>query len=390
MTWRALIDWDWQTTVVTLSLAGALAGLMFWLGRRRAAALGIVLVFSVQGTLMALGGWEDDGKASSKQWNLDVVRVQMRELADRLRAYKARHGRYPTNDEHLGVLDDFDVRFAAPIGYGPGGGPLCGCFGWPAISYTYAKRPEYINILREEARGPLASKQQLAMGLMLMTDVPGVEIAVGKRETMLILRDGLACSPWGVPYVYENRKGFAASVFAHSPANYDGRGLYSVKVDEGVYLWSAGGKVMADDLSALEWRELIPRLLGGLLLSAAVAIGVWWAVRRQWRMGAAGVVGILVLVLGGSAYHAVHVIRVSILWPEFYRRDPAMFVLQQHFLTRYRDSGVITDATYQRALNAANPAPPAGPAATSQATTQATAPSPSQATTQATQPAEGR
>jgi hypothetical protein len=68
--------------------------------------------------------------------------------------------------------------------------------------------------------------------------------------------------------------------------------------------------------------------------------------------------------------------------PFFSHRDPATIAAQQELLAKYRDAGVITDATYRRALNAANPAPPTGPAATTQAT--------QPATDQATQPAEGR
>jgi hypothetical protein len=378
MTWRTLIDWDWNATVVGLIVAAGVAGLLFAVGRRRAAGIVMILALGFLGGLLVFPQ-DDDRSIAWKRQHLSVVQVQLAELADRLRSYKARHGRYPTNDEGLSVLDDFEVRFAVPICQNAYLLPSVSGVHWGSAWEGSSKAA---SLLRSIVRKPLADQQEMALLLGIMADAPGMEIAVGKRQTVLLFRDGLACSPWGIPYVYENDVGRVSAVLSRSPARYDSRGLYSIRVDEGVYVWSIGGRLMAVELSSMEWQRLIPRLFGGILITVAFVIVLWWTVKRYRGFRILGWCAFLISVPIGAFGQVVSFTTCYVMAPLFYRRDPQTLVVQQQLLARYRNAGIITDETYQRAINAANPPPPGVPASAPPAT--------SQATTQATQPAEGR
>ena len=318
MTWRALIDWDWQGTVLVLFVAAAVACALFTGGRRRAAGVVIILALGFQGSSLALPE-DDDRSLGWRRWHLQAVKLQLVELADRLRSYKARHGRYPTNEEHMSVLDDFDIRFAAPED--PYGRPTrsTGGLGMPWHNMGRATR-----MLRSTARDSLVDQQEMAIMLGLTSDIPGTEIVVGKREAVLMFRDGLVCSPWGIPYVYENGADQPSGVYGASPAKFDSRGRYSVKVDDGVYIWSVGGQSMAQELSVMEWQRLTPRLVGGVLMTLALVIAVWWTVKRYRGARAIGWVALLVAVLGGAVGHTLSYATCYIMSPLFSGRTTQM------------------------------------------------------------------
>jgi hypothetical protein len=47
---------------------------------------------------------------------------------------------------------------------------------------------------------------------------------------------------WSEPFIYENRSGLPHSSFSRSAADEDAGGRYSIKVDNGIYVWSVAGK----------------------------------------------------------------------------------------------------------------------------------------------------
>jgi hypothetical protein len=324
---------------------------------------------------MVFGFDSEDTGRQHYSMNLKVVQDQLAELSDRLRSYKARHGRYPTNDEHLGVLDDFQLRFPLPVRpvaderRNPSG------IRWMGDWFC---QDRLALLLRQTVGRPLA-RQEEAESLGLKADVPGIEIAIGKRDTILVFRDGLACSPWGIPYMYENRTGLAASAFADSPATHpDGR--YSLKVDDGIYLWCISAKGLAGELAVLDARKSIRQVAGWVMIALFVAGLLWLTFRIYPGLGCAGWLAMLISLPVGAAVSGIGPMCYSMI-PFFSRRDPATIAAQQQLLAKYRDAGVITDATYQRALAVAS-----GQVA-SQPSTQ---PAPSTGSGQATKPGEGR
>jgi|GEM_PF-3525352 len=61
-------------------------------------------------------------------------------------------------------------------------------------------------------------------------------------------------TPFGEPFIYENRSGFDPTKFSDSGANFDRRGVYSVKVDNNIFVWSVGSKKAFE--SAANWKRI--------------------------------------------------------------------------------------------------------------------------------------
>ena len=372
MSWQVLANWQWipeGILIIPLAVGMVIALILLAMGKRRAGAIAIIFFLGLTGGGMVFGFDSEDTGRQYYSMNLKVVQDQLAELADRLRSYKARHERYPTNDEHLGVLDDFQLRFPLPVRpvederRNPSGIRWMG--DW-YIQDTIAR------LLRQTVGRPLARQQEEAESLCLTADMPGIEIAMGKRDTILVFRDGMACSPWGIPYMYENRNGLAASAFADSPATHpDGR--YSLKVDDGIYLWCISAKGPAGELAVLEARRSVRSAAGWVMIALFVAGLLWLTFRIYPGLGCAGWLAMLISLPAGAVMTAVGP-TCYVMIPFFSRRDPTTIAAQQQLLAKYREAGVITDATYQRAMAAANPTVPISPPATSLATSQATQP----------------
>ncbi len=383
MIWEALRNPEWifgvivSTPMVPMAVGMVIALILLAMRKRRTGAIAIIFSLGLAGGGMVFGLDSEDTGRRYYSMHMKVVQDQLAELSDRLQSYKARHGRYPTNDEHLGVLDDFELRFAVPVKQ-----PEQGARRNPSgIRWTgdWFRQDRLAFILRQQVGSSLA-KQQKEVGLTCLTaDTPGVEIALGKRDTILVFRDGLACSPWGIPYVYENRNGLAASAFADSPATHpDGR--YSLKVDDGIYLRSISAKGPAGELAALEARKSFRQIAGWVMIGLSVVILLVWTFRVRPRPGFAGWLAMLISLPVGAVVSAGGA-TCYVMSPFFSSRDPATIAAQKELLAKYRDAGVITDATYRRAIEAANPTPPATPPATE--------PAPSTGSGQATRPSEG-
>ncbi len=381
--WQALRNPDWifgvivSIPMVPMAVGMVIALILLAMRKRRAGTIAIIFSLGFAGGGMIFGFDSDDTGRQYYSSNLKVVQDQLAELSERLQSYKARHGRYPRNDEHLGVLDDFELRFPVLVKQPEQGArPNPSGIRWMGVWF---RQDWQVSSLRELVGRSLAQQQKETESLYLTADRPGVEIALGKRDVILVFRDGLACSPWGIPYVYENRNGLAASAFAGSPAT-DPDGRYSLKVDDGIYLCSISAKGPARELAALEARKSIRQVTGWVMIGLSVVILLWWTFRVYPGPGLGGWVAMLISLPVGAGTTVGHTCySMSAL---FSYRDPATIAAQQELLAKYRDAGVITDATYRRAIEAANPAPPP--------TQPATGPASSTGSGQATQPGEGR
>ena len=325
----------------------------------------VVLIVALGG----IGAWlvAGYGRDDRGQWwlrsHLEIVQDQLADLKDHLQAYRAAHGRYPTNDEGLAALDNFESRFKAYLRRHPDDSP-----DEPAVfdgarqrDFWQASKSVVQEARRRHGRAPRAAGELFGTpGDDLLgggaAQLQTVQVAVTKRDNVLLLSPAGVLSPWQLPYVYENRSGHDAAAFADSPAERDEKGRFSVRVDEGVHVSSVGGEHCAKRLDALRRADMRTRLIGGgLILLAVVLVALLFRAK-------AGIMGLVALLASGGAgvgAHALGHATCYVMSPMFRRRDPKMVVRQKELLQRFHAAGAIGDATYRKSLSAIEPRRPA-------------------------------
>jgi len=79
--------------------------------------------------------------------------------------------------------------------------------------------------------------------------------------------DGGILSSWLEPFIYENRRGLPEDLFTDSPVNQDKGQYYSLKVDDGIYVYSVGAMIKYKS-----YAELLSEIKMMKILSLAIAI----------------------------------------------------------------------------------------------------------------------
>jgi hypothetical protein len=171
--------------------------------------------------------------------------------------------------------------------------------------------------------------------------------------------DGISVtSLWNEPFIYENRRGLPARKFAGSMVDADKDREYSVRVDDGVYIWClAAAKLDGVHHSRLAKRTPVRASLIGLgaLFVLAYLIPTVRSVDRSQRgfagyrkaLGAlAGGVGVgaLVFIFLSPVFAHVSCYKMAIMHPPRLRED------YEELITKYRDQGVISEKAYQKLL----------------------------------------
>lgn len=323
--------------------------------------LALLAIFAVA----AIGGWyasgygtDDRGIAWTRR-HLDVIDRQVNALARRLRAYHRRHGRYPTNEEGLSAVmppagDHVTVHLSGESG------------GWLWTWHTHDRQRKLMRHFRDDHGRMPGNEAELREALLATPRdvtaseedaVRACEVAVfGDGEWMLI-DGGEVLSPWRVPYVYENRRDAPAAAFAESPAEEGLDERYAVRVDDDIYVWSAGGRMYGDELRSRVWKRRGLWLLGVGLLAVAVGGAVWLTLRSR-RRRLAGLLGAAALAVGGAGgglADAAHSVTCYIMAPLFSRDRKEIVERRRELLNRYCDSGVLSQEAYQRALRTLKP-----------------------------------
>jgi hypothetical protein len=329
--------------------------------------------------LAALGGYLAAGYGSSderaewwRQRHLDVLQEQLGALKRHLRDYREAQGRYPSNDEGLAALDDFEARttiylYRRKEHHNWLRGPMSG--GREGLWFARRAVGDLCRRMQtsdsEDARKMLeaftgASTVPLEQSRLaeLEGEEVAVELAVGHGDELFVLSRAGVLSPWLIPYVYDNRTGAPASAFAGSPAD-DGDERYSVEVAAGVYVWSVGRRMYAEEIRALWWERNWPRFVGaGMLLAAGVLLAVMLLPSNSGRA-----VGLVAALGSGAGGFLCGSLRVScyIMAPMFSRRDPKMVARRRNLLEKHRGRGVISEATYRKAVSALERSPATQP-----------------------------
>ncbi|NLF29922.1 MAG: hypothetical protein GX591_03440 [Planctomycetes bacterium] len=321
-------------------------------GKQASAGIFVVLpaICAVVGIKGLLGLTEDTGNAIHRCENrAAVLQAQLKGIAERLGNYKTIHGRYPTNDEGLGALDPLPDRASVCVDYPPS---LCSSLQWGR------RLPEDLRSCRNKAAGAgTAMMEEVQTSILFRaTAFPAswskppferldVEVDAG-NELYLRARGGVL-EPSLVPYGYENRNGCAANAFTGSPVDGDVNGDYSVRVDSGIYVYSLGAMANVRECQRVRLEHALAVVGWSLLFLPPFACFVYLVRRRAW-------VGVVLLVTGtavGAQMAPDERATCYIPAPLFRYRPPELVDRQQELLQRYRDAGVITQATFDRLMD---------------------------------------
>jgi hypothetical protein len=321
----------------------------------------LIILFGIIGGFLAAGYGTDDRGVWWVRSHVEIIEDQLEGLKNHLYEYKNTHGQYPTNDEGLVALDNFDARFKVTFYRDPTepANKMRGFYGGYSHFWWQNSKWEIQEFRREHNRAPQSAEEFLNTRLGLDLDHPDkedlkaieIELAIGKDNDIFLLCPAGVLSPWLVPYVYENRNGHKKAIFADSPANQDRKERYSIRVDDGVYICSTGGQLYAKELDVMWWAYNWPRFLGLAFILAAVILLVLMicSSKKSMALGILAMVGStgVGVVLHGAGYATCY-----IMVPLFYDRDPKMVAQQKQLLNKYHSNGVISDTTYEQALSA--------------------------------------
>ncbi len=87
-------------------------------------------------------------------------------------------------------------------------------------------------------------------------------------------------TPFGEPFIYENRTGFDPTKFSDSGANFDRRGVYSVRVDENIYVWSVGSQRAFQ--AAANWKRLRAAIVALTIIISASLLTFYIRSTLRW------------------------------------------------------------------------------------------------------------
>lgn len=264
------------------------------------------------------------------QKKLRITQVELAELKDLLLEYRKVHGRLPTNDEGLAALDGFETTF-------------------PIRSTDRVARHVYINETQQRRLADFRKKhsrfpQDEIEFFKTIHNESGVPSDLtGTMPSDMLTADRVithSCyaftrtpagilTLWHIPYTYENRRGVDAELFRSSPATWDKDRLYSILVDQDVYVYDSGGiATVSDNENA------------SLLLKTAQKADFW---RRVVGAGVLLPIPVFLVLLAGKGS----------FW-----RGPIFFFVSTLILLSYRPfytrchmnsiaTGILCDATFQ-------------------------------------------
>lgn len=334
--------------------------------KRKLHAASVVLLCLVGGFLL-LWPYEDDRSLSRYRCHLEIIDGQLQGLKELLQDYKDRHGRYPTNDEGLAALDNFESHFTLTChrdhnetpsressGF-YGDGLINRFWGWGSKSVlkgfrlAHGRAPQNQEEFRDACLGP--AYPESATDAARKLHATKVEVAIDRHDNIFLLDRSGVLTPWLLPYIYENRIGHHAKAFRESLADGDRWGC-SVRADDGVYVSSSGGYLYAQEFKSLWWQRYGPRGFGVFLILLGVAVAVYGAARKRPARPLLAIVAVISGFLAGGFYSNVYSVTCYAPMDLFSDRSPEMVLLQRKLLEKYRENGVIDEETYRRAASA--------------------------------------
>jgi len=170
-----------------------------------------------------------------------------------LRKYKAAHGRYPTTDQGLAVLDGYASRFGierSPTPFWHGPTKLLG-MPWPT---TEEKLRSLMNPGRVMGGNDDFSNPKL----------PGLEAGICESGYVYVLYHCEPLDGMKAPFIYENTQAGGKSCI---PA--DRFGMFSRNVDAGVRIASPGSRAIRESIWPWEREQIV-------FWSLMTVLVLWW------------------------------------------------------------------------------------------------------------------
>ncbi len=316
-----------------------------------------------------VGGWQES--------HLEHIEQQLSALKVQLRKFKETHRRYPSTEEGLGVLDNFAARMKVVMFRFPAVEREDDLYHFSALGYDRSRGFWHMN--QERVREYRWEQGHLPRTITEMKEALGAsdqalystepesgvletaerELAIGHDDTVFLIGSAGVLTPWQVPYVYENRTGATKAAFADSPVDDYLADRYSIKIDEGVYVWSVGAIQYAEESHELWLKSFMIRCGGAGLIGLALVL-ILWLMRGLGKAPLA--MGLMISALAGAASTGVQRTMCYVMLPVFSRRDPAMISRRVELLDKYRAAGVISDETYDKSLESMGLKPDQQPA----------------------------
>lgn len=168
-------------------------------------------------------------------------------------------------------------------------------------------------------------------------------------------------SIWGDPFIYENRNGLSKSAFSHSGVNVDKEQIYSIQVDDGIYVWSLSAQQQYNRYKYWHGRLNVAYAIVIIvsLVFIALFISSCWRVSRRlanrveralklgWSMLSGLLVALFVffffMPLGAATCY-----EMSVMWA----REPKLTKDYIAIMQKYRDKGIISNQAYNKLLKA--------------------------------------
>jgi len=340
---------------------------------------GFVLIGRAWGLLCLVGGflllwpYADDRSLYWHRRHLEMIDYQLQGLKDLLRDHKNTYGRYPSNDEGLAALENFDSRFTLSYHRTLHEARWMDSSGFigdgSSRSWWQKSRASLKRFRDRHGRAPrdrrdffqteigYAFRDKERMGELEQRPTE-VEFAIDRHDNIFLHDSAGVLSPWLLPYNYENRNGVHADAFCGSPADGDRWGC-SVLVDNGVYVFSSGGYVYAQEFRRMWWQRNGPRMLGVSLITIGIVMAIHGVVRTRYRRPLLGLLAVIPGFLCGGGLSVMNRATCYVMSELFSHRSPKMVAVQMKLLDKYRDTGVISEDTYQRAVSATRREKPA-------------------------------
>ena len=212
----------------------------------------------------------------------------------------------------------------------------------------------------ENAHGHYPANDQ---GLLVEPLVSSSDYGLSANDMLPHCRAGNSgiLTRFGDPFIYENRRGIGSAKFADSGATLDHARQYSIRVDDGVYVWSVGARQACDALAYWQPRLSAAKAMVILVSAAFVALFVWASVASARRQPGRSKRqdSLLVSLLAGAALWFFTVLFAA---PAFVKtcyegsinwaRKPELTAEYKSLLSKYNKRGVIRDSTYRKIIQA--------------------------------------
>lgn len=197
----------------------------------------------------------------------------------------------------------------------------------------------------------------------LLTVKPLIEAMIDDDKYDPMLRN---CFPFkcgitscfGDPFIYENRAPYY-DIFSSSGADKDPDGMYSLKVDENIYVWSIGAQQAYNKYNAertsIAVITTVCYILGALFLAGYIATTIRTVnnnpTRDKKALRAAGLflLDAVILAAAGAIALFYQPARESCYVPG-YRNTPSAKLTQDYLslMEKYHKGGVISDTAYKK------------------------------------------